>query len=197
MPIIRLVTLEEETERVPLGVLGYCLTRSGFLEPVWDKLDGIQKTIEHSPSEKLQDILVGILAGCRSLQQVNTRLVPDLVLAHAWGRARFADQSTLSRTLDRFEQEEVEQLRTGTEHLFRKESGVMRHNLDQEWLWLDIDLTPLPCSKRAEAGTKGKFPKKTRTAGKWHGFTPINITKHSFRASIQANRTVVPPTSRF
>jgi hypothetical protein len=31
-----------------------------------------------------------------------------------------------------------------------------------EWLWLDIDLTPLPISKHAEGSTKGKFGKKGR-----------------------------------
>jgi hypothetical protein len=35
----------------------------------------------------------------------------------------------------------------------------------QDWLWLDLDLTPLPISKLAEASTKGKFAKKTITAG--------------------------------
>lgn len=161
MTTIRLVRFECESERIPLGVLGYCLTRTEFLKPVWSQLDLALKEVEHSPSAKLQDILTGILAGCRSLYQTNTRLRPDLALAQAWGRKSFADQSVLSRTLDGFVEVNVEQLRSGSEQLFQRESGVISHCFEKEWLWLDIDLTPLPCSKRAEGGRKGKFEKKT------------------------------------
>lgn len=164
MTTIKLVTIRKESERVPLGVLGYCLKRSDFLAPVWSKLELPMKEVEHTPSAKLQDVLTGILAGCRSLYQTNTRLRPDLVLAQAWGRERFAEQSMLSRTLDAFDEENVEQLRLGSEQLFQRESAVLRHDFSKEWLWLDIDLTPLPCSKQAEGGTKGKFDKKTPMA---------------------------------
>ena len=43
---------------------------------------------------------------------------------------------------------------------FRRENRVLRHDFAQAWLWLDIDLTPLPISRQAEAGTKGRFAKK-------------------------------------
>ena len=33
--IIRLTDMPDETEFVPLGVLGYCLTRTRFLAPLW------------------------------------------------------------------------------------------------------------------------------------------------------------------
>ena len=72
--VIRLVAMPEETGFAPLGVLGYCLTRSKFLEPMWAQLDLPVKTIDHEPEEKLQDVLVSILTGCRSVSQVNTRL---------------------------------------------------------------------------------------------------------------------------
>jgi hypothetical protein len=85
-----------------------------------------------------------------------------MALARAWGRDRFADQSTLARTLDAFGSAEVCQLRQGSEAFFRRESRVLRHNYAQDWLWLDIDLTPLPISKRAEGSTKGKFDRKNR-----------------------------------
>jgi hypothetical protein len=103
-----------------------------------------------------------MLTGCRAIAQVNTRLRPDVALAHAWGRKRFADQSTLTRTLDAFSAIEVAQLRRGSEALFRRERRVLRHNFAEDWLWLDIDLTPLPISKHAEGSTKGKFNRKNR-----------------------------------
>lgn len=160
--IIRLVEMPYETSFAPLGVLGYCMTRTQFLAPIWTELDLPLKTVNHSPEAKLLDLVVSILAGCRAVQQVNTRLRPDVALARAWGRKCFADQSTLTRTLDAFSNAEVAQLRHGSEALFRRESRVLRHDFAHDWLWLDIDLTPLPISKHAEGSTKGKFDRKNR-----------------------------------
>lgn len=160
--IIRLAEMPNETSFALLGVLGYCLTRTQFLAPLWTELDLPLKTVDHSPQAKLLDLVVSMLAGCRAVQQVNTRLRPDVALAGAWGRKRFADQSTLARTLDVFSSAEVAQLRHGSEALFRRESGVLRHDFVRDWLWLDIDLTPLPISKHAEGSTKGKFDRKNR-----------------------------------
>jgi hypothetical protein len=162
---IRLVEMSQDTAYAPLGVLGYCLTRTAFLSPFFDGLSLPQKTVEHEPAEKLQDVLVSILAGCRSIEQSNTRIRPDLALARAWDRERFAGQSTLSRTLSTFGDVHVAQLRTGTEDLFRRESRVLRHNFAQDWLFLDIDLTPLPISKHAQGSTKGKMGEKTPMGG--------------------------------
>ena len=158
---IRLVAMPEETGFAPLGVLGYCLTRTAFLDEVWSPLKLPIKEVVHEPSVKLQDVLVSILTGCRSISQVNTRLRSDQALARAWGRGQFAEQSTLARTLDAFGEEQIVQLRQGSEALFRRESGVFRHPFAAEWLYLDIDLTPLPSSKHAEGSSKGKFAKKT------------------------------------
>jgi len=159
---IRLTELPHETCFAPLGVLGYCLTRTRFLAPVWAELALALKTVDHPPQAKLLDLLVSILAGCRSIAQVNTRLRPEVALAQAWGRAAFAEQSTLMRTLDAFTTTEVTQLRRGSEALFRRESRTLRHDFADDWLWLDIDLTSLPISKHAEASSKGKFEQRNR-----------------------------------
>lgn len=163
---IRLTSMPEETNFVPLGVLGYCLTRTNFLAPLFAGLVLPIKKVDHTPSEKLLDVLVSILAGCRALYQVNTRIRPDTALARAWGREQFAEQATLTRTLDAFAAGQVAQLRQGSERLFRRESWALRHDFAQERLWLDIDLTPLPASKHAQGSSKGKIGgKKTAMAG--------------------------------
>jgi hypothetical protein len=69
----------------------------------------------------------------------------------------------VARTLDAFDAETVGQLRRGSEALFRRESQSLRHNLARDWLWLDIDLTPLPSSKWAEGSSKGMVGEKTVT----------------------------------
>jgi hypothetical protein len=196
-PSIRLVAMPEETNFAPLGVLGYCLMRTSFLAPVLQAVTVPLKTVDHAPAAKVLDVLVSILAGCRAITQINTRLRPDLALASAWGRPQFAAQATVARTLDSFTDDHVAQLRHGCDLLFRRESQTLRHPFAEQWLWLDSDLTPLPASKYAEASTKGKIsPKKTCMAANWRAFTPRSITKHSSHGSIPVTKPVPQPISQ-
>jgi hypothetical protein len=151
---IYLEPVEYQTCCAPLAVVGYCFTRSGLLKPVWSELGIKMKTYDHSPLDKLQDVLVAIMAGCRSLAQVNTRLRPEPTLAQAWQRSRFADQSNLSRMLDRLDADQINQLRQGHLKLLQQHSQLRHHNWEQ-WLVLDIDPTSLLTSKRAEGSRKG------------------------------------------
>src|SRR5512147_1735941 len=160
---VRLVPMLSETSYAPLGAVGYCLSHSHFLDIVWQGLALDLKTVDHTPADKLLDVLVSVLAGCRAIVEINTRLRPDRVLARAWGRSTFAEQSTVARSLDAFDAAQVQNLRLGSEALFRRESRCLGHDLATDWLWFDIDLTPLPISKFAEGSTKGKFAKKTST----------------------------------
>jgi hypothetical protein len=52
-----------------------------------------------------------MLASCAFLTQINTRLRPDTALAAAWGRDRFAAQSTMTRVLDALRPRPAAQLR--------------------------------------------------------------------------------------
>lgn len=158
--IVRLTEMPDETSFAPLGVLGYCVTRTQFLAPVWSDVNLQLKKVDYSPQAELLELLACILAGCRSIAQVNTQLRPDIALARAWGQEQFAEQSTLARTLDAFTDPAVVQLRTGADTWFHRESQALRHDFAADWLWLDIDLSPLPISKHAEGSTKGKQAKK-------------------------------------
>ena len=196
-PQIQLTHLPEDTAFAPLGVLGYCLMRTNFLAPVFTDLHLPLKVVEHPPTAKLLDVLVSILVGCRALMQVNTRVRPDLALARAWGRACFAEQSSLARTLAVFTPAHVAQLRQGSETLFRRESQTFRHVFAQDWLWLDIDLTPLPASKHAEDSAKGKISgKKTCTGVNWRVCMPRSIMKRCSHACTPATNIAAPPISR-
>jgi hypothetical protein len=152
---IVLEALPTHTRYVPLAVLGYCLTRTGFLQPVWEEIEWSMKTIRHKPTEKLQDMLVSILAGNDAVSQINTRLRPDLTLAAAWNREQFAEQSSIANTLNALEAQQTVQLRVGSQRLFRQYSQTMRHDFEKQWLMIDIDPTGLLASRRAEGSRKG------------------------------------------
>ena len=194
-----LVPMLTETSYAPLGAVGYCLSHSNFLDILWQRLALDLKTVDYAPADKLLDALVSVLAGCRAIVEINTRLRPDRVLAKAWGRPTFAEQSTVARTLDAFDAEQVANLRLGSEALFRRESHCLHHDLAADWLWFDIDLTPLPISKYAEGSTKGHFAKKTSTAANWPGCMLRNITRRCSRGSTRVPRRAaraISPRSR-
>jgi len=163
---IVLESMPTETQFTPLAVLGYCLTRTGFLQPVWSGLDLNMRTRDHAPWEKLQDVLVSVLAGCKSIHQINLKLRPDQALATAWARVTFAEQATVSRTLEAFDGEALAQLRSGSQHLFHLHSQTVQHDFGATWLVMDIDETRLLASKRAEGSRKGfAIGKKINAAG--------------------------------
>jgi hypothetical protein len=163
---IVLEPLPNDTQFAPLAVLGHCLTRTGFFRPLWDTFDLPMKTRVHEPWAKLQDAIVSVLAGCKSIYQINTRLRPDLALAQAWQRPQFADQASISRTLDACESMHLDQLRQGSQQLFRTYSQTLRHDFAKSQLIVDVDAVGLLAAKGAEGSEKGFFSGKKNRYGR-------------------------------
>lgn len=161
----KLVSSETQTAFGPLCALGHFLTQEGTLDPLHG-VEIAQKTVEHSPQEKLIDALVGILSGCEALYETNARVRPDLPLQRAFGRTRSAEQSTISRTLNAFTPETVGQLREAVESIYRGSSPIFSHDFGREMLLLEVDLTGLRASKRAEGSTKGYFSGERNATGR-------------------------------
>jgi hypothetical protein len=151
-----------------LGALWAHWMEKGVLEPL-EKVEIEAKTVHYSPTNKLHQILLSILAGCERLSEVNVRLKPDRTLAKLCGLAQFADQSTLARMVDELSQKQIEQLREKSTSLMYLRSQTRNH----DWrghLWLDFDLTGLVCGKSAEKAEKGYFSgKKTQWDVSWRG----------------------------
>ncbi len=119
------------------------------------------KTRDFTPVSKLEQVLLSIMSGCQHLSEVNTRLVPERAFAHSWGLSRFADQSTLSRTLDELSQTNLSQLQDAVQQIWRQRSASTQHDW-RGFLWLDFDLSGLPCGPQAESSEKGYFSEKKR-----------------------------------
>lgn len=157
---------ETQTAFGPLCALGHYLTKERALKPLCG-VEIAQKTLKHSPQEKLLDALIGIMAGCQALYEMNVRVRPDLPLQKAFGRDRCADQSTISKTLNAFTQETVSELREAIEAIQRSHSPLFSHHyFEGEMLILEVDLTGLRASKRAEGSTKGYFSGSRNATGR-------------------------------
>ena len=133
------------------------------LEP-FKQLQIPTKIREFSQADKLLQVLLSILAGCETLAEVNTTLKTEPGLATLWGWPRFADQSSLSRQLDALTLPQIDQLRQATTTIWTTHGQTPVHDW-RGFLWLNFDLSGLPCSPRAEASQKGYFSdKKTSVA---------------------------------
>lgn len=145
------------TPRATLCALGVKVRSLKLFDAIAEHVRIRQKTIKHSPLEKLQDAFIAILAGGHGLVEVNTRVRADAALQRAFGRQGCAEQSVVQETLDRCSAENVRQMEGAVDAIFRAHAEAYRHDYKAGLLLLDVDLTGMPCGKRAEAATKGYF----------------------------------------
>jgi hypothetical protein len=146
------------TQYAPLAALSAHYQQNHLLEPL-DRVEIPMRERDFASADKLIQVLMSMMAGCITLSEVNCKLKSEVGLFHVWGWERFADQSSLSRTLDALTLNNIEQLRDSTTTIWRTCSQVK----DRDWrnyLWLDFDLSGLPCGPQAQESVKGFFSDK-------------------------------------
>ena len=158
-PHFSLTPMTGTTRFGPLVALGFYVRDQDLLAPLISRLEFGPATHTQYPTEALLEVWVSILAGCRSISQINTHLRPDLTLAQAWGRSCFAEQSTVARVLDGCQDEQVGQLREGVQVLYRWLGQGPHHDWPRE-LVVDIDLTGLLAGRQAQGSCPGYFSGK-------------------------------------
>jgi hypothetical protein len=191
VPHILCSSMSGATQFAPLVALG-CYVRSlDLFAPLWARLSFPQPTHTVHPQMALLEVWVSLLAGCRSIKQVNSKIRPDEVLAQAWGCSRFAEQSTLARVLDACQVEQVQQFREGSRAIYRWIGAAPRHAWDHPLL-IDIDLTHLPSGVKTQGATKGYASgKKGALGGSYVGWVPPNTMRTSPPCSIRATCSVI------
>lgn len=146
------------TQYAPLAVLLALYQQNQVLQ-LLEQVVAPEKKVLFSTCDKLEQVLTSILAGCDTLSEVNTKLHGDQPLAQAGGWVAFADQSTLSLTLDALTLTNLTQLQQCQQQLLQLYGYTGNHDW-RGFLWLDYDLSGLPCSKRYEGSQKGYFSQK-------------------------------------
>jgi hypothetical protein len=165
------------TQYAPLAALFVHYQQNQVLQHL-EQVPIAGKVRDFSPTDKLLQLFLSILTGCDTLSEVNSRLGSELALAKVWGWPRFADQSNLSRLLDQLTLKQLEQLRSATTQIWHAHSQAVGHDW-RSYLWLDYDLSGLPCSLRAEASQKGYFSdKKTSLVANWLGSVRRQIPRN-------------------
>jgi hypothetical protein len=155
--------------RASLVAFGVRFQQQGLWQPVVERVQIHQKVRHHEPLAKVGAALINILAGGHGLNEINTRVRPDLALQRAFGRTTCAEQSSISRTFNACTTENVAQLRDALEALLQQHGQTYVHNDAQQPQLLDIDLTGLPAGGLGEGVTKGYFAHQRNQRGRQLG----------------------------
>jgi hypothetical protein len=152
--------------RATLCAIGIKLRSLKLFDTIAAHVKVKQKTIKHTPVEKLTDAFIAILAGAHGLSEINTRVRSDAALQRAFGRQSCAEQSVVQQTLDACDAENVRQMKRAFRILMQAHSRAYRHPYKAKLQLLDVDMTGLPCGRRAEKASKGYFANKPHRYGR-------------------------------
>src|SRR5260221_5367501 len=152
-----------------LAALGVQLKHLDLFGPIRETVSIPQKTLKHAPSDKLYDAFISLLAGAHGLVEINSRLRADPVLQRAFGRDLCAEQSVVQRTLDACTATTVKQMERAMDVIYRCHSQGYLHDYRANLQLLDVDMSGMPCGKKAAFATKGYFAKQRNRRGRQLG----------------------------
>src|SRR5947209_7971834 len=145
-----------------LAALGVHLRQRDVFGPIRKTVRIAQKTVKHTPIDKVYDAFISLLAGAHGLVEINTRLRADPALQIAFGRTRCAEQSVVQETLDACTAENVVQMEQALDTIYQQHSQGFRHDYAQQYQILDVDMSGLPCGPKAAFASKGYFARATQ-----------------------------------
>ena len=106
------------------------------------------------------------------MNQLDTVIRPDKAVQISFGRGECASSSEVQRLLDRCVPETVSHLQQANGQMYQQHGQALRHDFSQEMLLVDLDLTGLVASQRAEGSLKGYFAKSFFEFNIGSGFQP-------------------------
>ena len=152
-----------------LAAIGVQVRHLDLFGPIRAGVQIAQKTVKHTPSDKLYDTFISMLAGAHGLVEINTRLRSDSALQAAFGRTQCAEQSVVQETLDACTGKNVSQMEQALDTIYRQHSRGYQHDYTAAWQLVDVDMSGLPCGKKAAFASKGYFAKQRNRRGRQLG----------------------------
>ncbi len=138
-----------------LCILGAHLHRIHFFKPLEQRMQIRQKVLKYTPVQKLEMFFVGLLAGAKAVSHTATTVRVDPALIAAFGLPGCAEQSVIAQTLNAATEQDVADLQVALGEIYGCYGQARRHHFNRELLVLDVDLSPLPSSQRAEGSERG------------------------------------------
>jgi hypothetical protein len=192
--------VQHSSAHASLAALGVQLQHLDLFGPIRQQVHIAQKTVRYTPTDKLYDAFIALLAGAQGLVEINGRLRPDPALQAAFGRSGCAEQSVVQDTLDACSDETVEQLEAAWTLVYRQHSQGYRHAYADAWQILDVDMSGMPCGKKAAMATTGYFAKQRNRRGRQLGRVLATryreiVVDHLFDGTTQLNVALLPLVS--
>lgn len=162
--------IQEHSPHASLCALAPLITGRKIFEHIHQTVKIPQKKVDYSPSDKLVFVVVGIMSGCEAVFDLNQKLRVDKLLLHAFGYTKCADQSVIQQTLNAAIQENVQQLEAALKVIWDENNLTLqlleRAREEKRVETIDMDLSGMPASKKAEGSEKGYFAGKRNTYGR-------------------------------
>jgi len=172
-----------------LAALGVKLKQLDLFGPIRKTVQIAQKTVKHTPIDKLYDAFISLLAGAHGLVEINTRLRADVALQAAFGREACAEQSVVQETLDACTAENVNQMEQALDSIYRQHGRGYRHDYRAGLQLLDVDMSGCLAGRRPPLPPKGILPSSAIGAGgNWAGCWQHAMRKWSSIGSSTAKR---------
>ncbi len=129
-----------------------------------------QKKVDYSPSDKLVFVVIGIMSGCEAVFDLNRQLRVDRPLLRAFGYEKCADQSVTQDTLNAATEQNVQQLAAVLKAIWAGNNLTIplleKAQKEDRVVTVDMDLSGMPASKKAEGAEKGYFAGKRNIYGR-------------------------------
>lgn len=152
-----------------LAALGVKMKQLDLFGPIGQQVQIAQKTVKYTPTEKLFDAFISLLAGAQGMGDINRLLRSDPGLQRAFGRSGCAEQSVVQQTLDACTEATVSQMEQAMADIYHRHSQGFRHDYQQDWQILDVDMSGMPCGPKAAFASKGYFANQRNRRGRQLG----------------------------
>jgi hypothetical protein len=128
---------------------------------IHQKVEIHQKKVEYKPTDKLVFVVLGIVSGCEVVFDINRKLRVDKTLLRAFGYSKCADQSVIQDTLNASTEQNVLQMEEALKTIWDENNLTVpileNARIEGRIETIDMDLSGMPASKKAECSTKGYF----------------------------------------
>jgi len=193
-------SVQYSTAHASLAALGVHLRHLDLFGPIREQVPIAQKTVRYTPTDKRYAAFTALLAGAQGLVEINGRLRPDAGLQAAFGRTACAEQAVVQDTLDACSEETVQQLEAAWTTIYRQHSQGYRHAYLTDWQVVDVDMSGMPCGKKAALATAGYFAKQRNRRGRQLGRVMATryreiVVDRLFDGKTQLNTALLPLVS--
>jgi len=182
------------TNHASLCALATVIKDKNMLGPIHNKVNIKQKKILYSPTDKLVFLTLGIMSGIQSVYDINYKIRIDKALLKAFGYEKCADQSVIQETLNAVSQENIQQMESATDEIFKQNnlstSMIEKAVKENKTITIDIDLSGQIASKNAEQSTKGYFSGKKNAYGRQLARVLVPDTQEIITESLYSGNTV-------